>query len=80
MSDMLRRLDEAAAFMEQGKAVFVPTLLTEAKGEIARLRGGWLRVIQTENYCRATGLPCAEKCGCLAEQDELAKIEDVALG
>jgi hypothetical protein len=36
--DLGRRLDEAAAFMEQGKAVFVPVLLLSAKAEIERLR------------------------------------------
>jgi hypothetical protein len=32
----------------------------------------WLRVIQTENSCKATGRPCdAKRCGCKAEQETL---------
>jgi hypothetical protein len=38
-ADLCRRLDEAAAFMEQGKAVFVPVLLLSAKVEIGKLCG-----------------------------------------
>jgi hypothetical protein len=38
------------------------------------LRGAWLRVIQAENSCEATGKPCnAKRCGCKAEQDMLIK-------
>lgn len=41
--------------------------------EINRLRRGWLKVIQTENQCGATGSPCeAKRCGCEAERDLLA--------
>lgn len=46
----------------------------EALDEIDRLRRGWLRVIQQENSCTATGQPCAAKrCGCHAEQEMLVK-------
>lgn len=36
------------------------------------LRAAWLRVIQAENTCAATGKPChAKRCGCQAEQEML---------
>ena len=45
----------------------------EAPAEIDRLRRGWLKVIQTENQCAATGRPCpAKRCGCEAEREMLA--------
>ena len=45
----------------------------EAAAEIERLRRGWLKVIQTENHCAVTGLPCkAKRCGCEAEREMLA--------
>lgn len=48
-------------------------LFTAAADEIARLRRGWLRVIQMENSCPATGGGClAKRCGCLAEMEMLA--------
>jgi hypothetical protein len=41
--------------------------------EITRLRRGWLRVIQQENSCPATGGGClAKRCGCVAEMEMLA--------
>ncbi len=41
------------------------------------LRRAWLRVIQSENSCLATGQACATKwCGCEAEQ--LTLIEEEA--
>lgn len=41
-------------------------------GERDRLRRGWLRIIQLENSCPATGGGClAKRCGCLAEQEML---------
>jgi hypothetical protein len=41
--------------------------------EITRLRRGWLRVIQMENSCPATGGGClAKRCGCVAEMEMLA--------
>lgn len=40
--------------------------------EIARLRRGWLRAIQQENSCSATGVPCKpKKCACALEQNLL---------
>ena len=41
--------------------------------EIKRLRRGWLRVIQQENSCPATGGGCLSKrCGCVEEMEMLA--------
>ena len=41
--------------------------------EIKRLRRGWLRVIQQENSCPATGGGCLSKrCGCVEEMEVLA--------
>jgi hypothetical protein len=41
--------------------------------EIKRLRRGWLRVIQHENQCPATGGGCLSKrCGCVEEMEVLA--------
>jgi hypothetical protein len=41
--------------------------------EVLRLRRGWLRVIQQENGCPATGGGCfAKRCGCVAEMEMLA--------
>jgi hypothetical protein len=43
------------------------------RDEIGRLRRGWLRVIQMENSCPATGGGClAKRCGCVAEMEMLA--------
>jgi hypothetical protein len=48
-------------------------LFTAAADEIARLRRGWLRVIQQENSCPATGGGClAKRCGCVEEMEMLA--------
>jgi hypothetical protein len=54
------------------------TAAQEAQAEVGRLRRAWLRVIQAENDCRATGLPCREPalCGCKLEQDALCAVED----
>lgn len=42
--------------------------------EIRRLRRAWLRVIQQENSCPATGDGCsAKRCGCAAEQEMLIR-------
>jgi len=39
----------------------------------ARLRRGWLRVIQQENQCPATGGGClSQRCGCVEEMEMLA--------
>lgn len=48
-------------------------LFAAAADEIARLRRGWLRVIQQENSCSATGGGClAKRCGCVEEMETLA--------
>jgi hypothetical protein len=48
-------------------------LFAAAADEIDRLRRGWLRVIQQENSCPATGGGClAKRCGCVEEMEMLA--------
>lgn len=42
----------------------------------ARLRAGWLRSIQAENSCAATGQPCRERCACVLEQAELMEADN----
>lgn len=66
-------------------AVAAKVIRTQAKviraqaAEIVRLRRGWLRVIQQENNCPATGGGClAKRCGCQAEQDLLMDDHDNA--
>ncbi len=45
---------------------------TQWCGEATRLRRAWLRVIQLENACPASGGGCLSKrCGCLAEMEVL---------
>jgi hypothetical protein len=44
----------------------------DAEKALRDMRRGWLRVIQSENSCPATGGGClAKRCGCLAEQELL---------
>jgi len=45
---------------------------TQWCGDATRLRRAWLRVIQAENQCPASGGGClAARCGCLAEMELL---------
>jgi hypothetical protein len=45
---------------------------TQWCGEATRLRRAWLRVIQAENQCPASGGGClSARCGCLAEMEML---------
>jgi len=45
---------------------------TQWCGEATKLRRAWLRVIQQENQCPASGGGClAQRCGCLAEMELL---------
>lgn len=45
---------------------------TQWCGEAAKLRRAWLRVIQAENSCPASGGRClAKRCGCVAEMEML---------
>jgi len=45
---------------------------TQWCGEATKLRRAWLRVIQAENQCPASGGGClAKRCGCLAEMEML---------
>lgn len=43
---------------------------TQWCGEVVHLRSEFLRYVQRENTCDATGNPCAEKCGCRDELEE----------
>jgi chromosome segregation ATPase len=43
----------------------------EAMAERDRLRRAWLRVIQHENQCPASGGCLAKRCGCVAEMEML---------
>jgi hypothetical protein len=39
------------------------------RAEVAAIRRAWLRVIQAQNGCVASGVPCsATRCGCVAAQ------------
>jgi hypothetical protein len=50
-----------------------PGTLAWAEQKIQRLTKGWLRVIQQENSCPATGGGClAKRCGCVEEMEMLA--------
>jgi hypothetical protein len=45
---------------------------TQWCGEATKLRRAWLRVIQAENSCPASGGGClAKRCGCVAEMELL---------
>ena len=65
--------------IEVTPGVFQLKALVERDREIARLRAqqdrlrrAWLRVIQAENSCPASGGGCfTERCGCLAEMELL---------
>jgi hypothetical protein len=47
---------------------------TQWCGEASRLRRAWLRLIQRENHCPATGGGCfAEPCSCLGEMEKLVE-------
>jgi hypothetical protein len=56
--------------------VLTPAEADTLRAEGARLRRGWLRVIQMENSCPATGGGCrAKRCGCVEEMEMLAAEE-----
>ena len=47
---------------------------TQWCGETSKLRRAWLRVIQAENSCPATGGGClAKRCGCVVEMEMLVR-------
>jgi hypothetical protein len=47
---------------------------TQWCGEASRLRRAWLRLIQRENHCPATGGGCfAEPCSCLGKMEKLVE-------
>ena len=46
----------------------------DAEEMLRDMRRGWLRVIQQENSCPATGGGClAKRCGCVAEMEMLVR-------
>lgn len=46
----------------------------DAEEMLRDMRRGWLRVIQAENSCPATGGGClAKRCGCVAEMEMLMR-------
>ena len=50
---------------------------TQWCGEAARLRRAWLRVIQAENSCPASGGGClAKRCACIAEMEMLMRQDE----
>jgi hypothetical protein len=78
-TDLLARLRLVAAWRKPGGPTPSEPMPSnyraacDAVDEIVRLRRGWLRVIQQENSCPATGTKClAKRCGCLAEMEMLA--------
>lgn len=71
--DIVARLNDACVGHPAARIPWPHRLLHDARDEIVRLRRGWLRVIQQENSCPATGGGClAKRCGCVAEMEMLA--------
>jgi hypothetical protein len=60
------------ALADDGLIVVHATNVLAVLDDRARLRAGWLRSIQAENSCAATGAPCREPCGCVEEMEMLA--------
>lgn len=58
---------------DDGLMVVHATNVLAVLDDRAQLRASWLRSIQHENSCAATGQPCREPCGCVLEQAELMK-------
>lgn len=77
-TDILARLKAAACTAGcNSSPVCLRALTEDAADEINRLRRGWLRVIQQENSCPATGGGClAKRCGCIQEREMLANEQD----
>ena len=59
------------ALADDGLMVVHATNVLAVLDDRARLRAGWLRSIQAENSCAATGQPCRERCACVLEQAAL---------
>lgn len=67
--EAVERLADIAIY--EGRPQTAATLRA-LRDERDRLRAAWLRVIQSENSCVATGKPCsARRCGCRGEQELL---------
>ena len=70
-----RERDEAVAALALYRAQHGCTRgqrTTQWCGEASKLRRAWLRVIQAENACPATGGGClSQQCGCVVEMEML---------
>ena len=64
------------ALADDGLMVVHATNVLAVLDDRARLRAGWLRSIQAENSCAATGQPCRERCACVLEQAELMEADN----
>jgi hypothetical protein len=71
VDDALRHVARAA-LADDGLMVAHADHVLALLNERDRLRRGWLRVIQQENSCPATGGGClAKRCACVAEMQML---------
>jgi hypothetical protein len=70
---------DAKAYAQQANAINAAAERDAATAEAARLRGAWLRVIQSENYCNPSGAECqAKRCGCAKEMELYISDHDAA--
>lgn len=69
--ELLRDNQPADRQAEREARIVLYSILLAAADEIESLRRGWLKSIQVENGCGATGKACREKCGCILEMKEL---------
>ena len=71
-ADEIERLREALTLYRAENGCTRGQRTTQWCGEATRLRRAWLRTIQAENACPATGGGClSQQCGCVAEMDAL---------
>lgn len=81
-TDLLARLRLVAAWRKPGGPTPSEPMPSnyraacDAVDKIERLRAGWLRCIQAQNSCAATGQPCRERCGCVLEQVALMETDN----
>jgi hypothetical protein len=64
------------ALADDGLMVVHATNVLAVLDDRARLRAGWLRSIQAENSCAATGKPCRDPCACVLEQVALMEADN----
>ena len=71
MTDKLTTLEIVRGRLANGRTI-ADSDVHKLVVEIDRLRRAWLRVIQAENSCPASGGGClAKRCGCVAEMELL---------